>query len=94
MRTGESQPMDFMQAAERYHLMPSVDRWVLQAAFAAIGAGALKLPAGPQRAAINISSQTLADPQFLEFVVECLDRSGVQPAQVCFELSESASPPT
>ncbi len=85
----ESQPIDFMQAAERYHLMPSVDRWVLQAAFAAIGAGALRLPKG-RSAAINISSQTLADPQFLEFVVECLDRSGVQPAQVCFELSESA----
>lgn len=85
----ESQPMDFMQAAERYHLMPSVDRWVLQAAFAAIGAGAMRLPKG-RSAAINVSSQTLADPQFLEFVVECLDRSGVQPSQVCFELSESA----
>lgn len=85
---GQSQPVDFMQAAERYHLMPSVDRWVLQAAFAAIGAGALRLPAG-RSVAVNISGQTLADPKFLEFVVECLDRSGVRPEQVCFELSES-----
>jgi EAL domain-containing protein (putative c-di-GMP-specific phosphodiesterase class I) len=85
----ESKPMDFMPAAERYHLMPSVDRWVLQTAFAAIGAGVLKLPKG-RSVAVNVSSQTLADPQFLEFVVECLDRSGVQPAQVCFELAESA----
>jgi diguanylate cyclase (GGDEF)-like protein/PAS domain S-box-containing protein len=85
----ESKPMDFMPAAERYHLMPSIDRWVLQTAFAAIGAGVLKLPKG-RSVAVNVSSQTLADPQFLEFVVECLDRSGVQPAQVCFELAESA----
>jgi diguanylate cyclase (GGDEF)-like protein/PAS domain S-box-containing protein len=85
----ESKPGDFMQAAERYHLMPSVDRWVLQATFAAIGAGALKLPPG-RSVAVNVSSQTLADPQFLEFVVECLDHTGVQPAQVCFELTESA----
>jgi len=85
----ESSPIDFMPAAERYHLMPSVDRWVLQAAFAAIGAGVLRLPKG-RSVALNVSSQTLADPQFLEFVVECLDRSGVQPGQVCFELSESA----
>ncbi len=84
----ECQPVDFMQAAERYHLMPSVDRWVLQATFAAIGAGALKLPAG-RSVAVNVSGQTLADPQFLEFVVECLDRSGVRAEQVCFELSES-----
>jgi diguanylate cyclase (GGDEF)-like protein/PAS domain S-box-containing protein len=86
---GESQPSDFMHAAERYHLMPSVDRWVLQTAFAAIAAGVLKLPTG-RSVAVNVSSQTLADPQFLEFVVDCLDRSGVQPAQVCFELAEAA----
>jgi diguanylate cyclase (GGDEF)-like protein/PAS domain S-box-containing protein len=85
----ESQPIDFMQAAERYQLMPSVDRWVLQTAFAAIAGGVLKLPTG-RSVAINVSSQTLADSQFLEFVVECLDRSGVRPEQVCFELSESA----
>ena len=34
--------------------------------------------------------QTLGDPLFLEFVVECLDRTGVAPEQVCFEISESA----
>jgi diguanylate cyclase (GGDEF)-like protein/PAS domain S-box-containing protein len=85
----ESQPIDFMNAAERYHLMPSVDRWVLQATFAAVGAGVLKLPKG-RSVALNISGQTLADPQFLEFVVDSLDRSGVQPAQVCFELTETA----
>ena len=85
----QSQPMDFMQAAERYHLMPNVDRWVLQAVLAALGAGALRLPRG-RSVAINVSSQTLADPQFLEYVVDCLDRTGVQPSQVCFELSENA----
>jgi EAL domain-containing protein (putative c-di-GMP-specific phosphodiesterase class I) len=40
--------------------------------------------------AINISGQTLADPDFLEFVVECLDSTGVVPGQVCFELSETS----
>jgi len=82
-------PLDFMQAAERYHLMPNVDRWVLQTAFSAASAGALKLPPG-RSFSVNISGQTLADPQFLEFVVDCLDRTGVQPAQVCFEIPEAA----
>jgi diguanylate cyclase (GGDEF)-like protein/PAS domain S-box-containing protein len=85
----ESLPMDLMQAAERYHLMPNLDRWVVQATFAAVGAGALKIPPG-RSVAINISGQTLADPQFLEFVVECLDRGAVPPEQVCFELAEAA----
>jgi diguanylate cyclase (GGDEF)-like protein/PAS domain S-box-containing protein len=84
-----SQPIDFMHAAERYHLMPSLDRWVLQATFAAVSAGSLKLPEG-RSVAVNVSGQTLGDPQFLEFVVECLDYSGIRPSQVCFELAENA----
>ena len=80
---------EFVRAAERYRLMGLVDRWVVQTTLAALGRGALPVP--PRRCvAINISGQTLADPDFLEFVVECLDSTGVSPGQVCFELSESA----
>jgi len=86
---GMISPTDFMQAAERYHLMPNVDRWVLQTAFAAIGSGSLRLP-DQRSCAINLSGQTLGDPQFLDFVVDCLDRTGVAPARVCFEITESA----
>ena len=82
-------PSEFMRAAERYRLMAPVDRWVVQTTLAALGRGAISVP--PHRSvAINISGQTLGDLQFLEFVVECLDSTGVTPAQVCFEISESA----
>ena len=82
-------PAEFVRAAERYRLMGLVDRWVVQTTLAALGRGAL--PVSPRRCvAINVSGQTLADPDFLEFVVECLDSTGVSPSQVCFELSESA----
>ncbi len=85
----ELPPADFMRAAERYRLMGLVDRWVVQNTLAALGRGAL--PVQPEQSvAINISGQTLGDVQFLEFVVECLDRTGVAPAQVCFEITESA----
>ncbi|MGB5210361.1 MAG: EAL domain-containing protein [Gammaproteobacteria bacterium] len=82
-------PGDFMEAAERYHLMPNVDRWVLQTAFSAIGSGALRLP-DQRSCTINLSGQTLGDPQFLDFVVQCLDYSGVTPEQICFEVREAA----
>jgi len=82
-------PSEFVRAAERYRLMGLVDRWVVQTTLAALGRGAITIP--PQRSlAINISGQTLGDVQFLEFVVECLDSTGVSPAQVCFEITESA----
>jgi diguanylate cyclase (GGDEF)-like protein/PAS domain S-box-containing protein len=82
-------PGRFMKAAERYQLMGGIDRWVVQASLAAVGQGTIRLPRG-RSCAINLSAQTLGDESFLEFVVECLDHSQVDPAQVCFEMSESA----
>ena len=85
----EVPPAEFVRAAERYRLMSLVDRWVVQTTLAALGRGAIQIPAN-RGVAINISGQTLADLQFLEFVVECLDSTGVNPSQVCFEITESA----
>ncbi len=82
-------PAEFFPAAERYRLMSLIDRWVLGAALAALTAGAIRLPAG-RSLCINVSGQTLADPTYLEFVVEELDRSGVMPQQICFEVSETS----
>ena len=85
----EVPPLDFLRAAERYRLMSLIDRWVVQNTLTALGRGLIELP--PTRSlAINISAQTLIDMQFLEFVVDCFDRTGVNPAQVCFELPEAA----
>ena len=82
-------PIEFVRAAERYRLMVLVDRWVVQTTLTAMGRGAIAL--APKRSvAINISGQTLQDSQFLEFVVECFDSTGANPAQVCFEIAENA----
>jgi diguanylate cyclase (GGDEF)-like protein/PAS domain S-box-containing protein len=85
----ELPPVEFIRAAERYRLMGLVDRWVVQTTLAALGRGAIPVPAD-RSVAINISGQTLGDVQFLEFVVDCLDSTGVAPGQVCFEITESA----
>ena len=85
----EIQPAEFVHAAERFRLMASVDRWVVQTTLTALSRNAFQL-ARDRSVAINISGQTLGDPQFLEFVVDCLDSTGVTPDQVCFEIAESA----
>ncbi|MGH8180762.1 MAG: EAL domain-containing protein [Steroidobacteraceae bacterium] len=82
-------PAELVRAAERYRLMSLVDRWVVQTTLAALGRGAIPV-SSDCCVAINISGQTLSDTQFLEFVVECLDSTGVAPSQVCFEISETA----
>ncbi len=84
-----SDSADFLRSAERYQLMAQIDRWVINATLVAISSGEIKL-ASNRSCAINISGQTLGDEGFLSFVVEALDRSGVSPSSVCFEVTESA----
>jgi diguanylate cyclase (GGDEF)-like protein/PAS domain S-box-containing protein len=80
---------EFLRPAERYQLMPQIDRWVVNATLSAINSGEIKL-AGKRSCAINISGQSLGDESFLEFIVEALDHSGVSPNNVCFEVNEGA----
>ncbi len=82
-------PKQFIQAAERYQLMVNVDRWVVQSTLAAVGQGAIRLPEN-RSCSINLSGQTLGEESFLEFVVDCLDHSQVDPVDICFEITESA----
>jgi diguanylate cyclase (GGDEF)-like protein len=82
-------PAEFIRAAERYRLMPHIDRWVVQAVLSALGRGGMKLPPG-RSVAINIAGQTLGDSDFLEFVVDCFDHTGANPGDICFEVTESS----
>lgn len=82
-------PRQFIPAAERYQLMASIDRWVVQATLSAISHGAIRLP-DERSCSINLSAQALAEDGFLDFVVDCLDHSQVPPYRLCFEISESA----
>jgi diguanylate cyclase (GGDEF)-like protein len=80
---------EFLRPAERYQLMPQIDRWVINATLAAISGGEIKVPSG-RNCAINLSGQTLGDESILGFVVDALDRTGIAPSTICFEVTESA----
>lgn len=80
-------PMAFIPAAERYGLMPLLDRWVIRTAFAEY---ASKAPAGDVYA-INLSAASIADEHFLRFVTGQFAQYGVSPHQICFEITETAA---
>lgn len=80
-------PGAFIQAAERYFLMSALDRWVLHHALHGIA----KLPADSVIYAVNISGQSLGDDKFLDFVLGEIDRSGVDPERLCFEITETSA---
>jgi diguanylate cyclase (GGDEF)-like protein/PAS domain S-box-containing protein len=81
-----------LAAAERFHLMPLVDRWVLRNTL-----GILKNHRERHgnrvtaQCAINISGATLADTEFLDYVRGELQRYGIPPAWLCLEITENAA---
>jgi EAL domain-containing protein (putative c-di-GMP-specific phosphodiesterase class I) len=81
-------PESFLGAAERYHLMPTIDRWVVQAVFREL---AQICPSYDVCFNVNVSGQTLCDPEFLPFVERELAASGVPPTCIGFEVTESAA---
>ncbi len=69
-------PMAFIPAAERYSLMPAVDRWVIRTAFATI-AGVPARTGVPATYMINLSGASIGDERFLDFIREELSTAGI-----------------
>jgi diguanylate cyclase (GGDEF)-like protein/PAS domain S-box-containing protein len=91
-RKGELvEPTAFIVAAERYHLIGSIDRWVVRTAFRALAGAQKRELARPLLFTINLSGQSLSDESFLPFVVEELLASGVDSRRICFEITETAA---
>jgi EAL domain-containing protein (putative c-di-GMP-specific phosphodiesterase class I) len=83
-------PMAFIPAAERYGLMPALDRWVIRRA---LSTHKLRNPPGdlPSLVAINLSATSIGDETFLPFVLEQFALTGVPPSEICFEITETAA---
>ena len=84
-------PGKFLSAAERYQLMPTVDRWVVRRACELLGKHSASVGEDIARFAINLSGQSLQDASFLQFVIDQIKASGLPPGVLCFELTETAT---
>ena len=86
-------PGAFMPAAERYGLMPKLDRWVIHEVFKFMGRND---PSDPVKNtdrvfAINLSGDSINDGELLSFILDEKDRHNVSLTNVCFEITETVA---
>lgn len=83
-------PGSFLPAAERYNIMPAIDRWVVKTVFARYRELLAEMGA-PLTCAINLSGTTLNSDGILEFIREQSERHQLPPGAICFEITETAA---
>jgi len=85
-------PDSFIPAAERYGLMTSLDRWVVQNVFRIIAQCRTEKHQGPlAMCAINLSGTTIGDEAFLDFLREQFVTYSIPPEMICFEITETSA---
>jgi diguanylate cyclase (GGDEF)-like protein/PAS domain S-box-containing protein len=83
-------PGEFMPLAEETGFIRDLGRWVLREACAQLAAWRRHLGPEPELAMnVNVSFRQLEDPAFVGDVVETLRATGVDPASVVLEVTES-----
>ncbi len=83
-------PGAFLGVAERYGLMPKIDQWVVYEAFNWLEHNDIG-SAGITCLNINLSGLSINDIDWIEQLVEEISVRSIDPAQVCFEITESAA---
>src|ERR1700689_3266437 len=83
-------PDSFIAAAERYGIIPSIDRWVVENALRWLVSEADERER-LSMCSINLSGQSLGDDKFLPFVIDQFHRSGLDASKICFEITETAA---
>lgn len=81
-------PDNFIPAAERYHLMPSIDLWVIENTFAYI---ATLKEDQLHKCSINLSGQSFARDDFYDDIMQKFKTHNIPAHKICWEITETAA---
>ncbi len=84
-------PFGFIPAAERFDLMPKLDRWVVKTTLKTMEEDDKLGRDHKVSCAINLSGQSLCDEGFIDFVALAIEQSCIEPTRLCFEVTETAA---
>ena len=85
-------PTTFIPSAERYHLMPNIDRWVIKNTFATYRQLLNKSQEKCNYVfSINLSGTSLGDKSLLGYIREQFIIYSIPPESICFEITETSA---
>lgn len=83
-------PASFIPAAERYNLMPAIDRWVVENTLQFLSRNVDSLYNRLDKCCINLSGQSLSDDRLMSFIIEQIYKRKIPGHLLCFEITETA----
>ncbi|GJL71657.1 MAG: hypothetical protein NMNS01_08560 [Nitrosomonas sp.] len=83
-------PGVFIPTAERYNVMSKIDRWVVKEFICQLSNNS-EMCNNIDMATLNLSGQTLSNPDFLPYLLKILGKHPGANKKLCFELTESAA---
>ncbi len=86
-------PSEFLPSAERYNLMPAIDRWVINQAFRShkMISDVLGKDNKPHLFSINLTPEFLADEDSYDYIIYKFEEFELSPSSICFEITETAA---
>ncbi len=83
-------PDEFLPAAERYNLITKIDCWVIEHAIDLLANDPVFLKK-INFCSVNLSGQSLTNPDILKFITNQVIESEIQCEKICFEITETAA---
>ena len=85
-------PERYIAAAENFYLMSSIDYWVVDRTFEELARYRQAASEPNCQISVNLSGQSLSDTNsFAAYIENKFEHSGVNPGDICFEITESAA---
>jgi diguanylate cyclase (GGDEF)-like protein len=84
-------PGPLIEAAQRYQILPSIDRWVVQRALQMLAPYRSMLRTRELSMSINVSGQSMSDATFIQRFTQLLTESHLPPHCISIELTEQAA---
>jgi Amt family ammonium transporter len=82
---------EYMRAADRYQLLERLDHWVVENVLQTITPDAQRLSELGVRFAINLTGQSISQPNFADFVRTAIKQHNVPAGMLAFEFTETAA---